>query len=170
MKAACSNFVRYSSKSFALQPWAPSQHKQPRVLFANRSFRDDSGVEVFRWRMWIWFQEYSKRGLTRLFIELIFSLKIYKGYVDDPRNTDNAWMETVAVNFHDEDGSSLSRFPLEAGSFAKFYKMFTYTTLNLLIDWKSPAWIITSNNHHVVRHAMTGTSPRDHCWRHLRSG
>ena len=25
---------------------------------------------------------------------------IYKGYVDDPRNTDNAWMETVAVNFH----------------------------------------------------------------------
>jgi hypothetical protein len=29
---------------------------------------------------------------------------IYKGYVDDPRNTDNAWMETVAVNFHDDSG------------------------------------------------------------------
>jgi len=29
---------------------------------------------------------------------------VYKGYVDDPRNTDNAWMETVAVNFHDELG------------------------------------------------------------------
>lgn len=24
--------------------------------------------------------------------------------MDDPRNTDNAWMETVAVNFHDETG------------------------------------------------------------------
>uniref|UniRef100_A0A3B5MWS7 ADP-ribose pyrophosphatase, mitochondrial n=1 Tax=Xiphophorus couchianus TaxID=32473 RepID=A0A3B5MWS7_9TELE len=33
---------------------------------------------------------------------------VYKGYVDDPRNTDNAWMETVAVNFHDE-------LPLQAG-------------------------------------------------------
>lgn len=25
---------------------------------------------------------------------------IYKGYVDDPRNTDNAWMETVCVHYH----------------------------------------------------------------------
>eukprot|EP00299_Pterocystis_sp_00344_P011804 c5571_g1_i1.p1 GENE.c5571_g1_i1~~c5571_g1_i1.p1 ORF type:complete len:254 (+),score=60.82 c5571_g1_i1:45-806(+) len=25
---------------------------------------------------------------------------IYEGYVDDPRNTDNAWMETVAKHFH----------------------------------------------------------------------
>lgn len=41
--------------------------------------------------------------------------EIYKGYVDDPRNTDNAWMETVAVNFHDADGSSVGRFPLAAG-------------------------------------------------------
>jgi len=23
--------------------------------------------------------------------------------VDDTRNTDNAWMETIAINFHDED-------------------------------------------------------------------
>uniref|UniRef100_A0A182S6L3 Nudix hydrolase domain-containing protein n=1 Tax=Anopheles maculatus TaxID=74869 RepID=A0A182S6L3_9DIPT len=40
---------------------------------------------------------------------------IYKGYVDDPRNTDCAWMETVAVNFHDESGSVVGRFPLHAG-------------------------------------------------------
>ena len=25
---------------------------------------------------------------------------VYCGYVDDPRNTDNAWMETTAVHFH----------------------------------------------------------------------
>ncbi|CAK8686446.1 unnamed protein product [Clavelina lepadiformis] len=40
---------------------------------------------------------------------------IYKGYMDDPRNTDNSWMETVAVNFHDESGESAGRLPLNAG-------------------------------------------------------
>lgn len=41
--------------------------------------------------------------------------EIYKGYVDDPRNTDNAWMETVAVNFHDEQGTIVAGFNLHAG-------------------------------------------------------
>ena len=31
--------------------------------------------------------------------------QLYVGYCDDPRNTDNAWMETVAMNFHDESGT-----------------------------------------------------------------
>ena len=40
---------------------------------------------------------------------------VYKGYVDDPRNTDNAWMETVCVNFHDEYGTNVGEFKLKAG-------------------------------------------------------
>lgn len=44
---------------------------------------------------------------------------IYKGYVDDPRNTDNAWMETVAVNFHDADGESVGKIELKAGDDAQ---------------------------------------------------
>lgn len=40
---------------------------------------------------------------------------MYRGYVDDPRNTDNAWMETVAVNFHDETGDGVGKFKLHAG-------------------------------------------------------
>eukprot|EP00045_Choanoeca_perplexa_P010070 m.100664 g.100664 ORF g.100664 m.100664 type:complete len:129 (+) comp15137_c0_seq2:545-931(+) len=40
---------------------------------------------------------------------------IYEGYVDDPRNTDNAWMETTAVNFHDETGEGFGEIPLQAG-------------------------------------------------------
>ena len=36
-----------------------------------------------------------------------------QGYVDDPRNTDNAWMETVAVNFHDESGDKVGKFDLK---------------------------------------------------------
>lgn len=35
---------------------------------------------------------------------------MYAGYVDDPRNTDNAWMETVAYNFHDDTGLKSSPF------------------------------------------------------------
>lgn len=41
--------------------------------------------------------------------------EVYRGYVDDPRNTDNAWMETVAVNFHDEKGETFSKFRLHPG-------------------------------------------------------
>ncbi|XP_043597388.1 ADP-ribose pyrophosphatase, mitochondrial isoform X2 [Bombus pyrosoma] len=41
--------------------------------------------------------------------------EIYKGYVDDPRNTDNAWMETVALNFHDHDNNVLGNIKLVAG-------------------------------------------------------
>lgn len=38
---------------------------------------------------------------------LWFCRQIYKGYVDDPRNTDNAWIETIAMNFHDDTGEIL---------------------------------------------------------------
>ena len=41
--------------------------------------------------------------------------EVYKGYVDDPRNTDNAWMETVAFSFHDGGGTKIGQFPLAAG-------------------------------------------------------
>jgi ADP-ribose pyrophosphatase len=36
--------------------------------------------------------------------------------VDDPRNTDNAWMETVAVNFHDETGEEVGKFDLKVNN------------------------------------------------------
>lgn len=42
--------------------------------------------------------------------------EIYKGYADDPRNTDNAWLETVAFNYHDETGEILSKSTLRAGA------------------------------------------------------
>lgn len=59
-------------------------------------------------------------------------VEIYTGYVDDPRNTDNAWMETVATNFHDEDGLSVGRFKLAAGDDAVGVKwMDVHSGLNL---------------------------------------
>merc|ERR1712226_594945 len=48
--------------------------------------------------------------------------EIFSGYVDDPRNTDNAWMETVAFLFHDESGSTIGKFDLKAGDDAKALK------------------------------------------------
>ncbi|XP_023328432.1 ADP-ribose pyrophosphatase, mitochondrial isoform X2 [Eurytemora carolleeae] len=57
--------------------------------------------------------------------------EIYKGYVDDPRNTDNAWMETVAVNFHDDTGEKVGRWQLKAGDDAKS------------LEWKPISGMIT---------------------------
>jgi ADP-ribose pyrophosphatase len=42
-------------------------------------------------------------------------VKVYKGYVDDPRNTDNSWMETVAMNAHDGNGKGIATLKLHAG-------------------------------------------------------
>lgn len=40
---------------------------------------------------------------------------VYKGYIDDHRNTDNAWMESIAYNFHDNNGSMVGALQLHAG-------------------------------------------------------
>lgn len=62
-------------------------------------------------------EEALNSGVDTNIFEEFFSggEEIYKGYVDDPRNTDNAWMETVAMNFHDETGDKVGKFKLEAG-------------------------------------------------------
>jgi ADP-ribose pyrophosphatase len=103
-------------------------------------------------------REIIEKQLNELFAH---GVEIYKGYVDDPRNTDNAWycslsllalsslcviqshilpnsekercviilfrgrMETVAVNFHDEDGKTFSKFTLQAGDDAGAVKWMT---------------------------------------------
>jgi ADP-ribose pyrophosphatase len=47
-----------------------------------------------------------------------FNVPSHTGYVDDPRNTDNAWMETVALHFHcsRELGNSITLEARESGS------------------------------------------------------
>ena len=96
-----------------------------------------------------------KRAETKKEINNLFSkaggVHIYSGYVDDPRNTDNAWMETVVKNFHDADGKSVGLFNLCAGDDAtkaqwtvvnrktKLYAShsdFLLTVLNLLVPEK----------------------------------
>jgi ADP-ribose pyrophosphatase len=43
---------------------------------------------------------------------------VYSGYVDDPRNTDDAWMETEVRHFHLDDDLA-AKIPLEAGDDAR---------------------------------------------------
>jgi ADP-ribose pyrophosphatase len=50
--------------------------------------------------------------------------EIYKGYVDDPRNTDDAWMVTTCYSFHSK---AFENFKIEAGSDAKAVQWFRFS-------------------------------------------
>ncbi|XP_046507714.1 transient receptor potential cation channel subfamily M member 2-like [Equus quagga] len=52
--------------------------------------------QVLRREFWPSFESLLTQGV-----------EVYKGYVDDPRNTDNAWIETVAVSIHFSDQSDV---------------------------------------------------------------
>lgn len=48
--------------------------------------------------------------------------QLYRGYVDDPRNTDNSWLETTATLFFDENGDLTKDFAFDAGDDATSVK------------------------------------------------
>ena len=47
-------------------------------------------------------QDLEEKAKFDTMIDTLFAngIMVYRGYVDDPRNTDNAWMETTAFHFH----------------------------------------------------------------------
>lgn len=66
---------------------------------------------------------------------------VYKGYVDDPRNTDNAWMETAVMHFH--CSSELGRMiPLTAGDDAAQVQWLTIEDFDSLQLYASHAWLV----------------------------
>lgn len=73
--------------------------------------------------------------------------EIYKGYVNDPRNTDNSWMETEAYNFHDEDGKSFSKIELKAGDDAKHVQWMPITNDIKLYASHSNFVLTVAKNH-----------------------
>lgn len=68
--------------------------------------------------------EASERTNAEEMVSAFFAsaTKVYQGYVDDPRNTDCAWMETTANLYHDGVGDMVSQLPLRAGDDAKDVK------------------------------------------------
>eukprot|EP00004_Rigifila_ramosa_P023943 TRINITY_DN681_c0_g1_i1.p1 TRINITY_DN681_c0_g1~~TRINITY_DN681_c0_g1_i1.p1 ORF type:complete len:403 (+),score=51.11 TRINITY_DN681_c0_g1_i1:70-1209(+) len=63
--------------------------------------------------------EAQKVVLDQVFADM--SHIIHKGYVDDPRNTDNSWMETVAAHFH-LSASLAAQLKIQAGDDAQQVK------------------------------------------------
>lgn len=71
------------------------------------------------------------------------SVKIYSGYVDDPRNTDNAWMESTCYHIHVTDDTITSQLNFEAGDdaseifwldYTPYYNIKLYSSHCLFID------------------------------------
>lgn len=71
---------------------------------------------------------------------------LYKGYVDDPRNTDNAWMETVCTLFHDASGEMTKNLKLEAGDDAGAVKW-------MPIDLKSDDFKLYASHRDFIQRA-----------------
>jgi ADP-ribose pyrophosphatase len=61
---------------------------------------------------------------------------IYQGYVDDPRNTDHAWMETTAKHLH-LDQETARRLDLKAGSDARAVRWLPLTPENIGVLYAS---------------------------------
>lgn len=64
---------------------------------------------------YIYFLDQKRNLETSLKIFFSKGELITETYVDDPRNTDNAWMETVAYNYHDDNGTIVNNIPFEGG-------------------------------------------------------
>jgi len=90
-------------------------------------------------------REGAEREAFNSAVEELFSNGriVYQGYVDDPRNTDNAWMETTAFHFHcsEELGSKL---PLRAGDDAN-----DVTWLDVSVDEPRYVNLYASHRHWV---------------------
>ncbi|PJE79400.1 hypothetical protein CI610_01622 [invertebrate metagenome] len=74
---------------------------------------------------------------------------VYQGYVDDRRNTDNAWMETSAFHVHLDDPSFLT---LSAGDDAKAAKWMEVNQKNLSGLYASHADIVQKSD--MIRSAL----------------
>ena len=64
-------------------------------------------------------------------------MKVYKGYVDDDRNTDNAWIETVALHFHDETREILGDLEFEVCNKILLENVYKAHSFSELRSWKT---------------------------------
>ena len=69
----------------------------------------------------------------------LIAKKIYKGYIDDPRNTDNAWIEAEIWNFHFCDEEKLDELIPNVNKILKLHSnlnlyLASNKTFNILKD------------------------------------
>ena len=89
---------------------------------------------------------------TGLDLNMANAEMVYKGYADDPRNTDNAWIETVAKHLHLNEEQE-KEIKLSAGSDADNVQWLTLTEENLQKMY--------ANHADFVRTAMQQIKPLD---------
>ena len=71
---------------------SPKLNPNPNPHQVRREFAEEVGAIE---------DEHERRKFSEMVDELfVMGQVVYRGYVDDPRNTDNAWMETTAFHFH----------------------------------------------------------------------
>ena len=88
---------------------SPKPNPNPNPHQVRREFAEEVGAIE---------DEHERRKFSEMVDELfVMGQVVYRGYVDDPRNTDNAWMETTAFHFHCTDALA-RRLPLRAGEHA----------------------------------------------------
>ncbi len=94
---------------------------------------------------------------------LYATLQVYKGYVDDPRNTDNAWIESHSINYHDSLGSSFSMFPLRASMEGGESTHAEWITLDRNLDlYGNHEWIMEKVCFHRHAYNPFTTSAKKH--------
>ena len=76
-------------------------------------------------------------------------LEIYRGYVDDPRNTDNAWLESGAVHLHlseaeadfepvaGDDANHAQWTPIERDTLKNFYAVHGEIVTKAILEWQA---------------------------------
>lgn len=71
---------------------------------------------------------------------------VYAGYVDDPRNTDNAWMETTVKHFHIDDANLAAALPLQGGDDALKATWIPISPLSIPLYASHADWVTIVSN------------------------
>ena len=85
---------------------------------------------------------------------------IFQGYVDDPRNTDHAWMETTAKHLH-LDPETAHRLNLQAGSDARAVRWLPLTPENVRSLYASHCALVRATLVELVRGEQPGVTEND---------
>jgi ADP-ribose pyrophosphatase len=85
---------------------------------------------------------------------------IYQGYVDDPRNTDHAWMETTAKHLH-LDPKTARRLDPVAGSDARAVRWFALTPESIGKLYASHCALIKATLAELGRTGEAGLAQRE---------
>jgi len=85
---------------------------------------------------------------------------VYRGYVDDPRNTDHAWMETTAKHLH-LDPETAERMELQAGDDARAVRWLPLTVENIRTLYASHCALVKSALYGLGRDGQGALSESD---------